>query len=70
MPIVPVPATTPSVTTVPHIVPPGQKVVPVEPSRRVTAGKHGGRGDLDPDERRRRHGDQDGRRGANLDLDV
>jgi hypothetical protein len=49
-----------------NIVPLGQKVLPVEPARRVTPSKESGRADLDPNKKRRRQGD----RGGTLDLEV
>jgi hypothetical protein len=50
----------------PNIVPLGQKVLPVEPARRVTPSKEARRTDLDQDKKRRRHDD----RGGTLDLEV
>lgn len=71
MPIAPGSVTQSPVVTVPHIAPPGQRVVPVEPARRVTATKHADRGDLDPDgKRRQRHADHTEDRGSNLDVEA
>lgn len=57
--------------TAPHIAPPGQKAVPVQPARRVTAATRNDPGELDPDDKRRqRHADHSGDRGAKLDVEV
>jgi hypothetical protein len=56
---------------VPHIAPPGQKVAPVQPAKRVTATTQTDHSELDPDDKRRqRHADHSGDRGANLDVEV
>jgi hypothetical protein len=71
MPLASGPVLQPSVTTVPHIAPPGQKVVPVQPAKRVTATTRSDPSELDPDDKRRhRHADHSGDRGANLDVEV
>ena len=66
MPIAPGPVTQAPLPAAPNIVPLGQKVLPVEPTRRVTPSKDSGRADLDPNKKRRRHDD----RGGTLDLEV
>ena len=66
MPIAPGPVTQPPLPVAPTVVPVGQRVLPVEPARRVTANKESGRTGLDADKRRRREGD----RGGTLDLEV
>jgi hypothetical protein len=71
MPLASGPVQQPAVTTVPHIAPPGQRVVPVQPAKRVTATTQSDQTELDPDDKRRqRHADHSGDRGANLDVEV
>jgi hypothetical protein len=69
MPIAPGPVPQPTLPATPQVVPQGQRVVPVEPARRVTAGKGSGKAGIDeevPRRKRRREGD----RGGVLDLEV
>jgi hypothetical protein len=66
MPIAPGPVTQPPLPVAPNVVPIGQRVLPVEPARRVTPNKESGKADLDAEKRRRRQGD----RGGTLDLEV
>ncbi len=71
MPLASGPLLQPSVTTAVPIQPPGQKVVPVQPAKRVTATTQNDHSELDPDEKRRqRHADHSGDRGATLDVEV
>ncbi|HZS84594.1 MAG TPA: hypothetical protein VFA50_17095 [Stellaceae bacterium] len=67
MPIAPGPVTQPPLPAAPQIVPQGQRVVPVEPARRVTANKRAEKAGIDEDRKKRR---QDGDRGGVLDLEV
>ena len=53
------------------VAPLGQKVAPVQPSKRVTATTRSDSSELDPDDKRRhRHADHSGDRGATLDVEV
>ncbi len=71
MPLASGPVLQPVVTTVLHVAPPGQKAVPVQPAKRVTATTQSDQSELDPDDKRRqRHADHSGDRGANLDVEV
>jgi hypothetical protein len=71
MPLASGPVLQPTVTTAPHVAPPGQKVVPVQLAKRVTATTQTDHSELDPDDKRRqRHADHSGDRGANLDVEV
>ncbi len=71
MPLASGPLLQPSVTTAVPLTPPGQKVVPVQPAKRVTATTQSDASELDPDEKRRqRHADHSGDRGSNLDVEV
>ena len=66
MPIAPGPVTPSPSTVAQTLVPVGQRVLPVEPARRVTPSKEARGGDLDPDKKRRHQDD----RGGTLDLEV
>jgi hypothetical protein len=66
MPIIQAPVTQPPSAVAQTIVPLGQRVVPVEPARRVTPSKDARGSDLDPDKKRRHQDD----RGGTLDLEV
>jgi predicted small lipoprotein YifL len=72
MPILPAaPLPSPAPQPAPHVVPPAQKVTPVEPARRVTKGKEGGRSELDADEEKRRQRQQDEQaRGGLYDIEA
>jgi hypothetical protein len=65
MPIIHAPATQPPLPTAQNLVPTGQRVLPVEPARRVTPNKGSGKTELDTEKRRRR----DANRGGTLDLE-
>jgi hypothetical protein len=66
MPIAPGPLTPPPSPVAQNFVPLAQRVVPVEPARRVTPSKQARDSDLDPDKKRRHEDD----RGGTLDLEV
>jgi hypothetical protein len=71
MPIAHGQVTQPPLPVAPTVVPVGQRVLPVQPARRVTPNKEAGRADLDAEKRRRRAGgDHEGDRGGTLDLEV
>ena len=66
MPIAPGPITQPPVPVAPNVVPPGQRPLPVEPARRVTANRESGKAGIDAERGRRRQPD----RGGSIDLEV
>lgn len=73
MPIAPGGPTHPTPPLVPQIVPPGQKVTPVEPARQVTPKKGAGETRLRREERRRPDDENAGRdddRGGLFDVEV
>lgn len=72
MPILPAaPVPSPAPPAAPHAVPVAQRVTPVEPAKRVTKGKEGGRSDLDADEEKRRRRQQDEQaRGGLYDIEA
>jgi hypothetical protein len=67
MPIAPGPVTQPPSAVAQNVIPLGQRVLPVEPARRVTPGKEARGSDVDPERKRRRQPDE---RGGKLDLEV
>jgi hypothetical protein len=69
MPIVHIPVTQPPLPVAPNVLPQNQRVLPVEPARRVTANKEAARTNVDPDKKRQQHREE-GDRGGQLDLEV
>jgi hypothetical protein len=67
MPIMHTPVQQPPLPVAPNVLPQNQRVLPNEPSRRVTANKETGRSGVNADKKRRR---EEGDRGGQLDLEV
>jgi hypothetical protein len=67
MPIMHTPVQQLPLPVAPNVLPQNQRVLPNEPSRRVTANKETGRSSADAQKKRRR---EEGDRGGQLDLEV